>query len=81
MDEIITSFSLLWAENEDVPDRLPALTAVVPWAVEAWNPALEEEVSQPYLASPYLDEDRAFGFVEPLIELKDVFVWRHLSCC
>ena len=66
---MLSSFSLPWAENEDMPDRLPALTAVAPWAVEAWNPTFKEEVSQPNLASPCLDEDRALGLVESLMEL------------
>ena len=71
---MLSSFSLPWAENEDMPDGLPALAAVAPWAVEAWNPAFKEEVSQPNLASPRLDEDRALRLVESLIELKDVLV-------
>ena len=43
---MLSSFSLPWAENEDMSDGLPALTADAPWAVEAWNPALEKEVSE-----------------------------------
>ena len=78
---MLSSFSLPWAENEDMPDSLPALAAVAPWAVEAWNPALEEEVSQPDLASPCLDEDRALSLVEPLMKLEDMLVWRLFGCC
>ena len=78
---MLSSFSFPWAENEDMPDGLPALTADAPWAVEAWNPALEKEVSQPNLTSPRLDEDGALRLMESLMELEDVLVWRHLSCC
>ena len=71
---MLSSFSLPGAENEDMPDRLPALAAVAPWAIEAWNPTFKEEVSQPNLASPCLDEDRALRLVEPLVELKGMLV-------
>ena len=78
---MLSSFSFLWAENEDMPDGLPTPTAVTPWAVEAWNPALRKEVSQPNLAGPRLDEDRALCLVESLMELKDVLVWQYLGYC
>ena len=78
---MLSSFSFPWAENEDMPDGLPTLTAVTPWAVEAWNPALKKEVSQPNLAGPRLDEDRALCLMKSFMELKDVLVWRHLGCC
>ena len=78
---MLSSFSFAWAENEDMPDGLPALTADAPGAVEAWDPTLKKEVSQPNLASPRLDEDGALGLMESLMELEDVLVWRHLSCC
>lgn len=78
---MLSSFSLPWAENEDMPDDLPALTTVAPWTVEAWNPTLKEEVSQPYLARPCLNEDRALGLVEPLMKLKDTLFRRLFSCC
>ena len=78
---MLSSFSLSWAENEDMQDRLPALTTVAPRTVEAWNPTLEEEVSQPDLARPCLDEDRTLRLVEPLVKLEDMLVWRLFGCC
>ena len=78
---MLSSFSLPWAENENMSDGLPALTADAPGAVEAWDPTLKKEVSQPNLASPRLDEDGALGLMESLMELEDVLVWRHLSYC
>ena len=63
-----------------MPDRLPALTAVAPWAVEAWNPTFKEEVSQPNLASPCLDEDGALRLMEPLMKLKDTLIRRLFGC-
>ena len=78
---MLSSFCFLWAENEDMPDGLPALTADAPGAVEARDPTLKKEVSQPNLASPRLNKDGALGLIESLIELKDVLIWRHLSCC
>ena len=78
---MLSSFSFPWAENEDMPDGLSALTAVAPGAVKAWDPTLKKEVSQPNLASPRLDEDRALCLVKSFMELKDVLVWRHLGCC
>ena len=77
---MLSSFALSWAENENVADGFSPLTTVAPWTVEAWNPALEEEVSQSDLAGPCLDENRALSLVESLVELKDVLVWRHLGC-
>ena len=62
-------------------DGLPTLTADAPGAIEAWNPAFKEEVSQSDLASPCLDEDRALRFMEPLMELEDMLIWRLFSCC
>ena len=73
---MLSSFSLPWAENEDMSGGLPALTGDAPWAVEARNPAFKEEVSQPDLAGPCLDEDRALRLMEPLMELKDMLVRR-----
>ena len=78
---MLSSFSFPWAENEDMPDGLPTLTADAPGAIEARDPTLKKEVSQPNLASPRLDEDGALGLMESLMELEDVLVWRHLSCC
>ena len=77
---MLSSFSLSWAENEDMADGLSPLTTVAPWAVEAWDPTFKEEVSQPDLARPCLDEDRALSLMESLVELKDVLIWRHLGC-
>ena len=71
---MLSSFSFPWAENEDMPDGLPALTADAPGAVEAWDPAFKEEVSQLNLASPRLNEDGALGLMESLMELKDMLV-------
>ena len=64
---MLSSFSFPWAENEDMPDGLPALTADAPGAVEAWNPTLKKEVSQLNLASPRLNKDRALGLIESLM--------------
>ena len=78
---MLSSFSFPWAENEDMPDGLPALTTDAPGAVEAWDPTLKKEVSQPNLASPRLNKDGALRLMESLMELEDVLIWRHLSCC
>ena len=42
---MLSSFSFPWAENEDMPDGLPTLTADALGAVEAWDPTLKKEVS------------------------------------
>ena len=45
MDEMLSSFSFPWAEDEDMLDGLLALTADALRAVEAWDPTLKKEVS------------------------------------